>query len=114
MLPTLVSIGAVVFMSLVGFGVIQAIGRLVDKVNVVDARVSELKIDLQDQIDEVCGDVQDHKIRCHVDSNAVITTRLATHDSEISRMRRWSHWIDNCVHVLFQKVPSAHIPPRVD
>lgn len=111
---SVLSIACVVAVALIGFSVTQAIGRLVDRINAINVRVGDLALRVDGDIDEVYGDLQDHKTRCHVDTNAVLTKQVQTNEKEIASLRRYTHWIGNCLQVLFQKVPGAEIPPRND
>lgn len=111
---SLVSAACVVVVGVIGWAVRASIGRITDSVNVVDRRVSDLSLRLDSEVDEVCGDLQDHKVRCHADSNAVIASKVRTSEKEIESLRKFAHWTANCLQVLFQKTPGAHIPPRND
>lgn len=108
------SAACVVVIGVIGWAVRQSIGRITDSVIVVDRRVTELSDRFDAEVDEVCGDLQDHKVRCHADSNAVIASRVSTAEKEIASLRKFAHWTANCLQVLFQKTPGAAVPPRND
>lgn len=116
----IVSTVAVAVMGLIAYSVRtfttsvkDSIAALRDQIAAMIATITELKRDTESDIDEVAGELKDHKVRCHATSNAVLEAQVTVMEKEITSLRKFCHWVSVCLTFLFTKA-NHDLPPRQD